>query len=360
VSPDDVALVLFTSGSTGLPKGVVHTHGSLRAKWSALRRHVPLEMLDCTLCMLPTHFGHGLVCNTLYPLLAGRRLVLLPPADAGALAQLGRVIDEHHVTFVSSVPSLWRVVLRIGTEPASSTLRQVHIGSAPLGRELWLDVRRWTGTDRVWNTYGITETGSWIAGPAPSEPAPTPADGYIGVGWGADIAIGAAGEAQSAAGEPGPVRLRTEAIMREYLNRPDDTAAVLDDGWFATGDLGLLDERGHLHLTGRVRNEINKGGTKVSPEELDLVLERHPGLVEACVFGVDDDLLGQDIAACIVVAPGADRPRAGELVRWTATQVSDVKVPRRWFVVDALPRSPRGKVLRSAVAARCTDAHRLR
>src|SRR5262249_36257686 len=110
---DDDALILFTSGTTGQPKGVVHTHRSLLARWTSLRHHLGTKASARTLCLLPTHFGHGLICNCLYPWLAGNDLYILPPFKPDVISQLGGVIDDHRITFMSSVPSVWRIAQRI-------------------------------------------------------------------------------------------------------------------------------------------------------------------------------------------------------------------------------------------------------
>ena len=135
------ALVLFTSGSSGVPKGVVHTHASLAARWSALRRELGLAAYARTLCLLPTHFGHGLICNSLFPWLTGQDLFITPPFRPDLLLRLGAIIDEHRISFLSSVPAMWRLALRVARPPRGGTLRRVHCGSAPLPATLWESVR---------------------------------------------------------------------------------------------------------------------------------------------------------------------------------------------------------------------------
>jgi len=161
---DDAALILFTSGTTGNPKGVVHTHRSLRARWLALRQSLGTHPYRRALCLLPTHFGHGLICNALFPWLGGADLFIVPPFRADMIGQLGQLIDEHEITFLSSVPSVWTLALKLAQPPRRGSLQRVHCGSAPLSGHLWSGVQEWCGTKEVFNTYGITETGSWIAG----------------------------------------------------------------------------------------------------------------------------------------------------------------------------------------------------
>jgi acyl-CoA synthetase (AMP-forming)/AMP-acid ligase II len=357
---DDDALILFTSGSTGRPKGVVHTHRSLRARWDALRERLGVEPFARTLCLLPTHFGHGLICNCLFPWLAGQDLYVLPPFAPDVVARLGTLVDEHGITFLSSVPPVWRLALRLARRPRGGTLRRVHCGSAPLSAALWRDVRQWTGTRAVANTYGITEVGSWVAGLA--DPDVEPEDGLIGEPWGAAIRILRSrdpGEvakpgAACAPGEAGHVWLATPALMRGYLDRDDLTAEVVaPGGWFLTGDVGLLDDRGRLHLRGREREEINRGGVKIHPGDVDAVAERFDGVADVCTFGIDDAAYGQAVAMAVVLRPPAGEAAVGSLYGWMRRHLAEHKMPTRWFLLDGIARTSRGKVDREAVRQAC-------
>jgi acyl-CoA synthetase (AMP-forming)/AMP-acid ligase II len=357
--PADDALILFTSGSSGLPKGVVHTHASLQARWAALRRHLGLAAYARTLCLLPTHFGHGLICNCLFPWLSGQDLFITPPFRPDLLARLGALIDEHRITFLSSVPAVWRLALKIARPPRTAGLARVHCGSAPLPATLWEGIRGWTGTKEVFNTYGLTETGSWVAGT--SDGPFTPADGLIGIPWGATIRVRRTGDAdglavvgdgECAPGETGHVWLETPALMRGYLGRDDLTRRVVVDGRFATGDLGTLDERGWLHLRGRERDEINKGGMKIAPAEIEAAAEGCPSAAEACAFALDDPLYGQNVGLAVILAVDGDEAVA-DVYRWMRGRLAETKLPARWWRLDAMPRSDRGKVRREAVREAC-------
>ncbi|HKU85061.1 MAG TPA: class I adenylate-forming enzyme family protein [Casimicrobiaceae bacterium] len=357
-SLDDDALILFTSGTTGEPKGVVHTHRSLRSRWSSLDASLGLDAFSRTLCVLPTHFGHGLICNCLFPWLSGRDLYVAPPFTLPILSRLGAMVDEFEITFMSSVPTVWRLALKVAAPPRTATLERVCCGSAPLSAALWNSVRAWTGASDVLNAYGITETGSWLAGTTP--PNVTPEDGLVGVAWGGELKILESGSTRTSPAaakacahrQSGHVWIKTPALMRGYLDRDDLTQRAVRDGWFSTGDIGYMDERGALYLEGREREEINKGGTKIHPGDVDNVVERFDGVLDVCTFGCDDVLHGQNVAIAVVLN-ACDDETLCRLRAWTQRHLAAHQFPQRWYVVPSLPRSARGKVSRDAVARLC-------
>ena len=355
---DQEALILFTSGTTGKPKGVVHTHRTLRARWISLRENLDLTHFRRSLCLLPTHFGHGVICNCLFPWLSGQDLFILPPFRTDTIMQLGNLIDENEITFVSSVPTVWRLALKIAKQPQRRSLKQVHCGSAPLSAHLWQQVREWTGTDNVLNTYGITETGSWVAGTSVANVDIE--DGLIGRPWGAVIKVLKNGTTdivpsqseQCKPSEQGYVWINTPALMQGYLGRDDLTRQVISQGWFLTGDIGLIDDRGLLYLRGREREEINKGGLKVFPGDIDSVVERFADAVDVCTFGYQDELYGEDVGIAVVLKR-SDKKVLNDLYNWTRQHLAEHKMPRQWYLLSEIPRTSRGKVSRTQVAEVC-------
>lgn len=357
---DDEALILFTSGTTGVPKGVVHTHRSLRARWMSLRQSLGIDCFRRTLCLLPTHFGHGLICNSLFPWLFGQELIIAPAFSPYLLLRLGPVIDEQNITFLSSVPSMWGLILKGSKPPQGKTLQRIHCGSAPLSAHLWRQIQQWSGIQQVYNAYGITETGSWVAGTSIADFEPE--DGLVGVPWGAVIKILSSAAPQApfdpgsvcAVGETGYVWVNTPALMQGYYNLPELTEQVVSGGWFVTGDMGLIDERGRMYLKGRERDEINKGGAKVYPADVDAVVERFAAASAVCTFAFDDPAYGQNVAMAVVLSR-RDDVALRELQAWLKAHLAEFKIPQRWYLVDELPQNSRGKVSRAAVQELCAS-----
>ncbi len=340
---DDPALVLFTSGTTGNPKGVVL---SFRALLARVRRNAEIiggAALARTLVTLPLHFGHGLIGNTLTPLFAGGSIVL-SSRDRLRAQNLGRIIDQYAITFMSSVPALWQLALRTSRSPQRGSLVKVHVGSAPLSTRLWQDIATWSGAEVV-NCYGLTETANWFAGASSREDGI--AQGLVGKPWaGAAAVLDEAGSVR-ATGE-GEIVLQSPSLMLGYLHRPDLTAASQCDGWYRTGDRGMVDDRGHIRLLGRIKDEINRAGFKVQPTEIDQLLESHPAVAEACVFGIADEASGEAVAAAIRLKKGAHESPE-DLRAWCRQRLRREAVPERWFIVDDIPRTGVGKISRELV-----------
>ena len=339
---DNPALILFTSGTTGNPKGVVLSFRALLARISSNVAIIGNAALGRTLVTLPTHFGHGLIGNALTPLMNGGDIVL-HPLGASLASNLGRIIDDYSISFMSSVPALWRIAKSHSHPPTRSSLARVHVGSAPLSAQLWSEIAAWSRAEVV-NCYGLTETANWIAGA--SSRADGIADGLVGRSWGSTIAIMDDNGSIRSSGD-GEIVVQSQGLMSGYLARPDLTAAVLRDGWFHTGDRGSLDDSGRIWLTGRIKDEINRAGLKIQPAEIDLLLEHHPAIAEACTFGIADPISGETVAALVQLVKGASAS-SEEFHAWCRERIRLVAIPERWIVVDEIPRNARGKVNRDA------------
>jgi long-chain acyl-CoA synthetase len=355
---DDEALILFTSGSTGKPKGVVHTHRSLHTRWMSLRHHLDLGDFHRSLCIVPTHFVLGLTSNCLFPWLSGCDLFVAPPFSTSLIMQLGDLIDSHRISFVSTVPPMWNLALKAAKPPANRSLKRVHVSSAPLSKELWEEIQQWTDIQAVCNVYGATEVGSWVAGTSGS--AVTPESGLVGQPWGSkfkilrtDESTGAVDQgAECARGESGVLWVSTPSLMKGYFRSRDLTEAVVSQGWFMTGDIGMIDDQGRLYLKGRQRDEINKGGIKIYPADIDEVVGQFEATRDVCTFRYEDDMYGENIGIAVVLS---DRGLKSiqDLQVWVKSHLATHKHPVRWYLLDEIPRTSRGKLNRDAVMQSC-------
>jgi acyl-CoA synthetase (AMP-forming)/AMP-acid ligase II/thioesterase domain-containing protein/acyl carrier protein len=347
--PDDPALILFTSGTTGSPKGVVLSFRALMARISSNIAVLGKQTIGRTLVALPTHFGHGLIGNSLTAFLNGGEIVLHPLGTSLA-SNLGRIIDDYRISFMSSVPALWHLAKSHSSPPAQSSLVRVHVGSAPLSAQLWTDIEAWSRAEVV-NCYGLTETANWVGGA--SSKMDGIAEGLLGKPWGARVGVIADDGSIRSAGR-GELAVQSAALMSGYFNRPDLTAAVLVDGWFHTGDRGSVDEDGRIWLTGRIKDEINRGGMKIQPAEIDALLQRHPAVAEACTFGIPDPVSREAVAALVKFRKGASvGPES--LQAWCRERLRPFAIPERWIVVDEIPKNARGKINRAALRRMYSD-----
>ncbi len=353
---DHEALILFTSGTTGLPKGVVLTFRALQTRFALNAERIGVSQLHTTLCPLPTHFGHGLIGNCLTPLFAGGQVVLAPNPTINHLSEFGMIIDQHRVNFLSSVPAFWNLVTELSSEPKGGSLKRVHIGSAPLSEKSWREVIRWAGVLEVSNMYGLTETANWVAGASATHYQPK--DGLVGRLWGGECRVLTNDRGLDSHGE-GEIFLKVPSVMMGYLKQQDLTQAVIKDGWLKTGDSGSIDESGTLTLKGRLKFEINRGGQKIQPEDVNLVLNKHPAIREAYTFGIPDQLLGEVVGVALSLEEGAELD-IQELKAWCRGWLVKEKVPEKWFQVTEIPKTARGKVNKMKLIGLCLEGGNFR
>ena len=340
----DVALMLHTSGTTGRPKRVPLRHRNLAASVDNIAAHYQLGPDDVSLCVMPLFHVHGLMASALATLRSGGTVVV--PAPFNPLS-FWSVASGQRPTWYSAVPTMLRMVLaraRGERPPGSESLRFVRSCSSALAPELMADIERRLGAP-VLEAYGMTEACHQIS----SNPLP-PAErrpGSVGLGTGVQVAVADGGGAALPAGAPGEVVIRGPNVIDGYADNPEANAESFMDGWFRTGDQGVLDERGYLTLIGRIKELINRGGEKISPLEIDEVLLRHPAVAEAAAFAVPHPTLGEQVAAAVVLSgPATERG----LLAHCRERLAAFKVPGRLYVVEAIPRTATGKPQRRRIA----------
>ena len=357
VDPDRPQAIVFTSGTTGAPRGAVLSWGNHHANWVGSRARLGHGADDVWLVALPLHHVGGLAI-VLRAAWDGAHVVVLPRFDADAVA---RAIAEHGVTRLSLVPTSLGAVLdawtarygRDGARTVPSTLRTVLLGGGPLAGA---PVARAVALGfPLALTYGLTEAASQVATTAPGwtpdeSAAAPPLDGVrvriagvVGAGDEADAVV---------AGHIGAIEVAGPTVFAGYWDDPVATSAALADGWLRTGDLGRLDAVGRLTVIGRADDRITTGGENVDPAEVEAVIDAHPAVGASCVVGVADAMWGQTVVAVIEPARGVDAralPDVDALRAWLGERLANYKRPRRVVAVTALPRTAAGKVARAAV-----------
>ena len=356
-SVDDVALVLHTSGSTGRPKRVPLKHANLSISAQNVARSYDLTKDDVSLCVMPLFHVHGLVASTLATLASGGTVVV--PAKFSPLS-FWRTARDHGVTWYSAVPTLHQLLLARAGDPSDPSrrpagtekLRFIRSCSASLPPAVMHALERAFGAP-VLEAYGMTEAAHQMT----SNPLPPSARKPGSVGRGTEVKISIMDQAGNhlAIGEAGEVVIRGPNVITGYENNPDANASSFVDGWFRTGDQGVLDEHGYLTLVARIKELINRGGEKISPREIDEVLLAHPAIAEAVCFGVPHGTWGEEVEAAVVLREGATAS-AADLLAFCKERLADYKRPKQIHLTQAIPRTATGKIQRGAVAKAYSQA----
>lgn len=345
---DDPALILFTSGSSQAPKGVVHSFRSVLAKLNIFHAVMPADEWARTLVILPTHFVYGLMSNSLAPWFQGCDLIVYPSFDLSTLAKLSDIIRNERITAFCSVPSMWKPIFQFAPQLKDAPeFRRVHCAAAPLSRELWQQIKAWAPGIEVKNVYGATEMGCAITGPADGVEFH---DGDIGEGWGTQLHVGPHPTQSAAVGELGEIWLQGPSMMLGYYKRPDLSAEVLVDGWYRTGDLGVKDQAGRVTHRGRVNFVINKSGMKVHPEDVEAALSAHPDVADCAAWAWPDPLAGEVVAVALVARDSSQKWQDADwrsFENWLRQRLAPYKLPAIWMQAAKLPRTERGKLQRA-------------
>jgi len=352
-APDDIALVLHTSGSTGRPKRVPLRHFNLAVSSANIANSYALSEEDVSLCIMPLFHVHGLIGSTMATLLSGGTVVV--PGKFNALS-FWRTVREHRVTWYSGVPTMHQLLLaRAHEKPAeAATLRFIRSCSAPLSAELIHKIEQLFEVPFV-EAYGMTEAAHQMT----SNPLPPRhrKAGSVGVGTGLRITILDKEGNHLGRNQRGEVAIQGANVFRGYENNPEANACAFVDGWFRTGDEGFLDEDCYLHLTGRIKDIIIRGGENVAPHEVDEVLLRHPAVATAATFGRPHPKLGEEVAAAVVLRePNA--ATESELIKHCREFLAEYKCPAKIYLVKSIPTTGSGKIQRRAVAAALAESPR--
>jgi malonyl-CoA/methylmalonyl-CoA synthetase len=346
------AMMVYTSGTTGKPKGVVTTHANLRAQVTSLVEAWEWRAEDRILLVLPMHHVHGIVNVLTCALWAGAVCEILPRFEADAVWER---IGAGGLTLFMAVPTIYRRLIaaweeaeadrRRGMSEGCARMRLMVSGSAALPvqtLERWREISGHTLLER----YGMTEMGMALSNPLRGERRP----GYVGVPLpGVEVRLVDDGGGAVEPGTPGEIEVRGDNVFAEYWRRPEATAEAFRHGWFRTGDVAVVED-GYFRILGRQSVDIIKtGGYKVSALEIEEALRTHPGVAECAVVGVEDPDWGERICVAMEAREGAS-PTLDGLQGWARERLAPYKLPRELRLVDALPRNAMGKVVKPDVA----------
>lgn len=349
--PSALALLIYTSGTTGVPKGVMLDHANLDAMTRMGQAALEVGPEDRCLLILPLFHVNGIVVSILTPLRAGASVVI---AERFNPTTFFEVLERERPTFFSAVPTIYSMLAALPDDvrPDTSSVRFAVCGAAPASAELLARFEGRYGFPLV-EGYGLSEAtcGSTV----------NPVDGLrkpgtVGLPFpGQELRIIGADGRPVPVGENGEVEVRGANVMRGYLGRPDDTAAVIRDGWLRTGDVGHLDDDGYLTLVGRSKEMIIRGGENIYPKEIEDVLSAHPAVLESAVVGVPDEKWGEVVVAFVQARPGVSVDVDALQVR-CREQLSGYKRPTAIHVLEALPKNAVGKLDKRSLLGRLPAA----
>ncbi len=348
----DIALVLHTSGTTSRPKIVPLSHANLCSSARNIARTLQLAPHDRCLNIMPLFHIHGLVAALLASVASGGSVACTPGyRDGRFLAWL----EEFNPTWTSAVPSMYPAILaELAGHPTGSVthrLRFVRSSSAPLSSVLMREIETALGVPMI-EAYGMTEAAHQMA----SNPLPPAArkPGSVGIAAGPEVAVMNETGQLLPTGATGEIVIRGDNVTRSYENNPEANAKAFTAGWFRTGDQGHIDDDGYLFLSGRLKEIINRGGEQVSPLEVDEALMEHPAVAQAVAFSVRHETLGEDVAAAVVLKPGASAS-ADQIRASLFGRLAEFKIPSQLVILAAIPKGATGKIQRIGLAAKLAE-----
>ena len=349
--PEDISMVLHTSGTTSRPKIVPLSQANLVASAVHIGRTLQFGAADRGLNIMPLFHIHGLIAGVLAPLAAGSFVFCTPGFNA---LKFFAWMDEAKPTWYTAVPTMHQAILsRAGKNAeviARHPLRFVRSSSSSMPPQVIAEIERVFGAPLI-ESYGMTEATHQMASnplpPAPRKP------GTVGIAAGPEVAImgddGRLLPRGTGVGHTGEIVIRGPNVTAGYENNPQANAEGWRDGWFRTGDQGVMDGDGYLSITGRLKEIINRGGEKISPREVDEILMDHPAVAQVVCFGMPHPKLGEEVAACVVLREGQAATER-ELQAFVATRAADHKVPKKILFMDEIPKGATGKLQRIGLA----------
>lgn len=347
--PSDVALFLHTSGTTSRPKGVPLSQLNLVSSVRNIKSVYKLTESDSTVIVLPLFHVHGLIAGLLSSLGAGAS-VTLPAAGRFSASSFWSDMKKYNATWYTAVPTIHQIILdrhlsKLETEYPK--LRFIRSCSASLAPTVFNRLEE-SFRAPVLEAYAMTEASHLMCSNPLPEDGPHKA-GSVGKPVGQEMAILNENGVAQGPGSNGEVCIRGPNVTKGYKNNPEANKAAFQFGWFHTGDVGYFDEDGYLHLVGRIKELINRGGEKISPIEVDAVLLSHPEVAQAVAFGVPDDKYGEEINCAIIPREGV-KINEEEVMSFCKKNLATFKVPKKVFITDSLPKTASGKIQRRIVA----------
>lgn len=343
---DEIALILHTSGTTSRPKIVPLSQRNVSVSSGNIAETLAFTGADCGLNIMPLFHIHGLMAGVLAPLSAGGRVFCTPGFNA---LRFFAWMDEAKPTWYTAVPTMHQTILtRAGGNKeiiARHPLRFVRSSSSSMPPQVIAEVESTFGAPLI-ESYGMTEASHQMAS-NPLRGARKP--GSVGLAAGPDIAIMGDQGNLLKAGEIGEIVIRGDNVTKGYENNPAANAAAFTNGWFRTGDQGVMDDEGYVSLTGRLKEIINRGGEKISPREVDEVLMDHPSVRQVVVFAMPHDKLGEEVAAAVVLREGANGDEKA-LRDFCSQRLAAFKVPRKIVFLEQIPLGATGKLQRIGLA----------
>ncbi len=346
IGMNDVSTIVYTSGTTGNPKGVLLTHGNILTNSMQAGKLANIRSNDVVMCFLPLFHVNGLVITGTAPMCAGAQIVLRKGFSAG---EFWDCVSKYRVSIFSGVPTVYQILLNTpGSEKADvSSLRYGVCGAAPMPVET---IRKFEEQFNmiIIEGYGLTE--------ATAGATANPIDGIrkigsIGIPFAdSEVKLFDDDDKEVSQGEVGEIVIRGGNVMKGYFNKPDETEKTLHGGWLHTGDMAYADGDGYLFIVDRKKEMIIRGGENIYPKELEEIMYGHPRVLEVAVVGVKDEIYGEEVMACLV-------PRQGETIdteefrSWCRANMASYKVPKYVSIRQQLPKNILGKILKKELKA---------